>query len=355
MNLFRRGSNPVVGLDIGSSAIKLVQLREHKRGYSLEKCGIKLLDPELIVDGAVMDSGRVTERLKELLAEQRVKACDAVLSVSGNAVIVKKINVPAMTEQELEESIKWEAEQYIPFDINDVSMDFQILGGTEGGDAQQMSVLLVAVKKDRLNEYGALATDAGLTPVIMDVDAFALENMYGVNYAPGENEYTVLVNIGAAAMNINVVRGGVFAFSRDIGMGGNRYTEAIQKELSVGYDEAERAKKQEPVEGVDPDAVGRVITAIHQDVAAEVVRSIDYFKTTTGIDHVDSILLSGGCAKTVGLPEVIAEKTGVRVETANPFARIDVNPKRFPRDFLGEFAPMAAVGVGLATRRVGDR
>jgi len=197
--MFLQRAQPVIGLDIGSSAIKLLQLKSTKKGYILEKFGIKTIDPELIVDGAVMDAGRVIDALKELLREQAVKAKDVVISVSGHSVIVKKINVPPMTEEELEESIKWEAEQYIPFDINDVNIDFHILGTVEGQDGQpQMNVLLVAAKKDKLNEYISLVSDAGLTPRVVDVDAFAIENMYGVNYGVQESEVVALVNIGAS-------------------------------------------------------------------------------------------------------------------------------------------------------------
>ncbi|MCI0529122.1 MAG: pilus assembly protein PilM, partial [Nitrospira sp.] len=174
---------PLVGLDIGSSTVKLIQMTETKKGYSLEKFGITPLDPELIVDGTVMDAGRVTDAIRQLVAEQKIKVKEVALSVSGHSVIVKKIQVPVMSEDELEESIKWEAEQYIPFDINDVNIDFHILGQAEGTEnREQMSVVLVAVKKDKLNEYTALITEAGLAPVIVDVDAFTLENMYYANY-----------------------------------------------------------------------------------------------------------------------------------------------------------------------------
>ncbi|MGH7273767.1 MAG: type IV pilus biogenesis protein PilM, partial [Nitrospiria bacterium] len=255
---------PLVGLDIGSSTIKLVQMDETKRGHSLEKFGIIALDPELIVDGTVMDAGRVTDAIRQLVAEQNTKVRDVALAVSGHSVIVKKIQVPIMSEDELEESIKWEAEQYIPFDINDVNIDFQILDNHEGAESRdQMSVVLVAVKKDKLNEYTALITEAGLTPAVVDVDAFSLENMYSINYDIREGEVAALVNIGASVMNINIVKNGHYAFTRDISIGGNRYTETVQKELSLSFAEAEKAKKGEKVEGVNPEALNTVIETVN--------------------------------------------------------------------------------------------
>lgn len=354
--MFRRKSGALVGLDIGSNTIKLVQLSETKRGYRLEKFGMAQLDPELIVDGTVMDAGRVAEVIRALVAEQKVKVKDVALSVSGHSVIVKKIHVPYMSEDELEESIRWEAEQYIPFDINDVNIDFHILGSTEGEENRDhMNVVLVAVKKDKLNEYTALVTDAGLTPAIVDVDAFTLENMYCINYEPGESEVTALVNIGASVMNINIVKQGQFVFTRDISIGGNRYTETLQKELNIGYEEAEALKRGERVEEVDPDAARAVVESINSELAAEVVRSFDYFKTTSVHDKVDRVLLSGGCSKTPGLAGFLSDQLSIPVEMANPFNRIEINPDAFDAQYLRDVGPQAAVGVGLAIRRVGDR
>ncbi|MBI3610662.1 MAG: type IV pilus assembly protein PilM [Nitrospirae bacterium] len=349
-------ARPLFGLDIGSSAIKVVQLRETRRGYHLEKFGIKPLAPEMIVDGTVMDAGRVVDTLKELLAEQKIKLKDAAISISGHSVIVKKINLPAMTEEELEESIKWEAEQYIPFDINDVNIDFHILGTAEGQDRQpQMSVLLIAAKKDKLNEYTSVVAEAGLTPLVVDVDAFTIENMYGVNYDIQENEAVALVNIGASVMNINILKGGMSAFTRDISIGGNRYTEMIQKELNLGYSDAEKAKMTENPEAVNPEALSAVINAVHAEVAGEVARSIDYFKTTSMQENIDKVVLCGGAANMKGMAAFLGERLGVAVELANPFSRIEIDKKAFDPEQLREVAPQAAVGVGLAIRKLGDR
>ena len=349
-------SKPLFGLDIGSSAIKVVQLKETKRGYYLERFGIKELAPEMIVDGTVMDAGRVVEALKELLSEQKIKLKDVAISISGHSVIVKKINLPLMSEEELEESIKWEAEQYIPFDINDVNIDFHILGTGEGqGDQPQMNVLLIAAKKDKLNEYTSLVAEAGLTPMIVDVDAFTIENMYGINYDANENEVVALVNIGASVMNINILKNSMSAFTRDISVGGNRYTETIQKELNLSYQDAEKAKMADKLGDVNPEAITAVINTVNTEVAGEITRSIDYFRTTSAQENLDKLLLCGGAAKVKGLAALLGERLGVSVELANPFNKIEIDKKLFDPDQILELAPQAAVGVGLAMRKIGDR
>ena len=347
---------PLFGLDIGSSAIKVVQLKEKKSGYALEKFGIKPLAPEMIVDGTVMDATSVGGVIKELLAEQKIKLRDVAISISGHSVIVKKINLPAMTEDELEESIKWEAEQYIPFDINDVNIDFHILGTVEGQDGQpHMNVLLVAAKKDKLNEYTSLVADAGLNPRVVDVDSFAIENMYGMNYGVQEGEVVALVNIGASVMNINILKNTMSSFTRDISIGGNRYTETIQKELNLSYPDAEQAKRLEHPEGVNAESLAAVINAVNTEVAGEVTRSIDYFKTASAQENIDKVVLCGGAARTRGLIALMGERLGVPVELADPFHQVEIDKKTFNVEEVREMAPQAAVGVGLAIRKMGDR
>lgn len=349
-------TKPVFGLDIGTSSIKMAQLIETRSGYKLQKLGIKELDPELIVDGAVMDAGRVVDAMKELMAEQKVKTKDVAISVSGHSVIVKKINIPHMTEEELEESIKWEAEQYIPFDVDDVNVDFHILGQGETAESQsEMSVLLVAAKKDKLSEYTSLVTEIGLNPVVVDVDAFAIENMFSINYDVRPDEATVLVNIGASVMNINILRGGTSTFTRDISIGGNRYTEMLQREFNLSFEEAEKAKRLEQIDGVDAGAVPGLLNTVNAEIVSEIVRSIDYFRTTSTFENIDRVVLCGGSAKVSGIPELLNERMGVPIEVADPFSRVEVDSKLFDPDYIQDIAPLASVVIGLAIRTVGDR
>ena len=220
----------LVGLDIGSSGIKLVQLKESRGRYILQKFGFKPLEPEVIVDGTVMDEGRVVSAIKELFEETNIKVKQVAVSISGHAVIIKKISLPPMPDEELEGQVRLAAEQYIPFDINEVNIDFSVLPSSEAaGDTQgEMSIILVAAKKDKINELTELVKGAGLLPLVMDVDAFAIENMHAINYPVSQEDTTALVNIGASVMNINIVRGGTSLFTRDIPIGGT----AIRKPFS---------------------------------------------------------------------------------------------------------------------------
>ena len=349
--LFSRKTDPVA-LDIGSTFIKLVQLKGSEKSYQLVKFGMIPLPPEVIVEGAVMDAGRVVEAIKELLAQQKVSTKSVVISVSGSSVIIKRVSVADMTDEELAESIKWEAEQYIPFSIDDVNIDFQKLGpaATEG----QADVLLVAVKKDKINDYINLVKEAGLEPVVMDVDAFALANMYELNYEmePGA---TALLNIGASVMNINILRDGISIFTRDITVGGNRYTEALQRDFGLSYEDAEKVKRGEDVEGADKEQLAAAIATVTEDIAAETQRSFEFFRSTTGNEQVARVLVSGGCARIGQFSAILSERLEIPVEVTNPFKNLKIDPKRFDPALIEEAAPLCAVAVGLAMRRPGDR
>ncbi len=349
--LFSKKIEPIA-LDIGSTFIKLVQLKGSGKNFSLTKFGMVPLPPEVIVEGAVMDANRVSEAIKELLAAHKVKTKEVVLSVSGSSVIIKRVSIADMTEEELSESIKWEAEQYIPFSIDDVNVDFQKIGA--GAAEGQADVLLVAVKKDKINDYVNLVKDAGLEPVVVDVDAFALANMYELNYE-AEGGITALLNIGASVMNINILRDGMSIFTRDITVGGNRYTEALQRDAALSYEDAERVKRGEGVAAADTEQVSGILAAVTEDIVGEIQRSFDFFRSTTGSDRVSRVLVAGGCAKIPQFTRILSERLEMPVDVLNPFKNIKVDPKHFNAASISESAPLAAVAVGLAMRRPGDR
>jgi len=348
-------SKKLIGLDIGTSSIKVVMLKELSRGYQLVNLGIEQLPPEVIVDGAIMDAAIVVDAIQKVIRAQKIKIKEVAIAVSGSSVIVKKIPLPRMSEQELEESIQWEAEQYIPFDIEDVNIDFEILSPAGGSDTGEMDVVLVAVKKDKVNDYASLATQAGLEPAVVDVDGFALSNQYEKNYGIDPNEVIALIDIGAGVMNINVIQNGVHGLYRDIPIGGNHYTDAIQKDMNVSYDQAEAAKMGETIEGVSEQEIQEIISSVNESVAMEIQRSFDYFKATSSNERLDRIVLTGGCSKVKGLPEFLSEKLGVPVERGNPYRNIVYNEKQFDSNFIADVSPMCAVVVGLAMRKVGDR
>ncbi|MGE5172916.1 MAG: type IV pilus assembly protein PilM [Betaproteobacteria bacterium] len=349
--LFFKKLEPI-GLDIGSAFIKLVQVKGSNKNYQLVKFGMVPLPPEAIVEGAVMDAGRVVEAIKELLASQKVTTKEVVISVSGSSVIIKRVSVAEMTDEELAESIKWEAEQYIPFSIDDVNVDFQKLG--PGAAEGQADVLLVAVKKDKINDYMNIVKEVGLEPVAMDVDAFALANMYELNYG-NEGGTTALLNIGASVMNINILKDGMSIFTRDITVGGNRYTEALQRDFGMTYEDAEKVKRGEWVSGADRDQIAGVVSSVTDDIVSETQRSFEFFRSTTGSDKVSRVLVSGGCAKIENFTATLSERLEISVEVSNPFKNIKIDPKRFDTQLIAESAPLCAVAVGLAIRRPGDR
>src|SRR6267378_3636234 len=307
-------SKLALGLDIGSSSVKLVQLKEAKRGYILEAFGVAALPPEAIVDGALMNSTAIVEAIRGLVSQYKLKNREAAIGVSGHSVIIKKISMPKMSEEELEESIQWEAEQYIPFDVKDVIIDDT-----------------------------SVVSEAGLTPVVVDVDAFAVQNSFEVNYELPKNETIVLVNAGASVCNINVLANGLTTFTRDVTMGGNQFTEEIQKQLNVSYDEAEKLKvggdAAQDSDSVVPQEVERVIQGVADQMAGEIQRSLDFYTATAADSHISRLYLSGGTAKIPALFKVIEQRVGVPVEILNPFKGVEIDNRRFdPNTVMDEAA-----------------
>ncbi|MCB0218052.1 MAG: type IV pilus assembly protein PilM [Chrysiogenetes bacterium] len=355
--LFGKSKN-VIGLDIGTSSVKAVVLKPTKKGYKLLKLGIKPLPSEAIVDGAIMNASAVADTILELVAELKIKEKEVATSVSGHSVIIKKINLPFMDSEQLQESIKYEAEQYVPFDINDVNLDFQILS-REPDEGGNMDVLLVAAKRDLINDYTAVVAEAGLNAAIIDIDAFTLENMYEVNYEINEGEIVALVNIGAAVTTINVVQSGVSVFTRDVATGGNILTEEIQKQLNVSYEEAETLKvgkrADEAGDEVIPQEVSNIINTVVDQVVGDVQKSIDFFLATAADQAISKVYLAGGSCKIPGLARALQERINIPVELANPFNSVQFDEKEYSTEYLAEVGPQAAVAVGLAVRRVGDK
>ena len=345
-----------VGLDIGTSAVKLCQLKENKGRYQLQTFGMIALPPEAIVDGALMNSTAIVDAVRELFDSQNVKNKDVAIAISGHSVILKKIPLPVMTPEELEESIQWEAEQYIPFDINDVNIDVHILNPNT--DQGQMDVLLVAAKKDMINDYVSVVTEAGLDPVVMDVDALSLQNQFELNYDLPVGETICLIDVGAAVININIVSDRISAFTRDIAMGGNQFTEEIQKQLNVSYDEAEELKigghGAEDADSVVPQEVDRIMQEVSDTLANEVQRSLDFYTATSADAQISRIFLSGGVAKVQTVGRTIEGRTGIPVEVVDPFRSIDTGGRGLDPVFLQSVGPSAAIAVGLALRAAGD-
>jgi type IV pilus assembly protein PilM len=355
---FSFNSNSVVGLDIGSSTVKAVELAIKGKGrdFELTHLGVAKLPSESIVQGAFLNSTAIVDTIREAIDNAKIKTKNVAAAVSGHSVIVKKVNLPVMSRDELDEQIRWEAEQYIPFDVNEVNLDFQILNDGEGDDGDgQMGVLLVAAKKDLIDDYVQVITEAGLMPAVIDVASFAVENTFSGNYDAAPSDVVALVNIGAEVVNINILADGAPAFTRDITTAGNHYTEEIQKALSVSFDEAERIKlggrAQEDSQDVVPQEVEQAMQSVSETVIGEISRSLDFFAATTADSSISRVVLSGGGANVAGFEKAFHERTGLPVEIMNPFTRM-VPSSKFEAEFLEEVGPSLGVGVGLAMRRV---
>jgi type IV pilus assembly protein PilM len=353
--LFRK-QKPVVGLDIGSSAVKAVELKASGKGWKVVAFGIEPLPPDTIVDGAIIDGTAVADAIRRLFERLGIKNRDVAASLSGNAVIVKKITLPAMTDAELATSITWEAEQYIPFDIQDVNLDYQILTRPPKGAAPgaTMDVLLVAAKKETIADYTGVIAQAGRVPAIVDVDAFALQNAYEVNYGT-RDAIVALLNIGASAININIVRGDQSLFTRDVPIGGNAYTEALQKDFQIAHESADLLKRGYPADGLDPTQTGPSLQMVTEAVLLEVQKTLDFFRGTTGADHIDLLLVTGGGSQVAGLVEALQERLGYPVEVLDPFKTVSFDAAKFGVPVISEAAAASSVAVGLALRRMGDR
>jgi type IV pilus assembly protein PilM len=305
------------------------------------------------VQGAFLNSSAIVEGIREAIEKAKIRTKNVAAAVSGHSVIVKKVSLPVMTRDELDEQIRWEAEQYIPFDVNEVNLDFQILNG--GGGEGQMEVLLVAAKKDLVDDYVQVIREAGLVPAAIDVAAFAVENAFEANYDVRPDEVVALVNIGAQVVNINIISNGAPAFTRDITTAGNQYTEEIQKALSISFDEAERIKlggrRSENSQEVVPQEVEQAMRTVTETVIGEISRSLDFFSATSADSRIERIVLCGGGASVAGLQAAFQARNGGKVEIMDPLARM-LPSSKFEANYLDEVAPALGVGVGLALRRM---
>ena len=356
--MFFSRNQPLIGVDIGSHSIKLVQLKRISKGYQLLHFGVMPLAPEAIVDGVIMNAGAVVEALRNLLRMEKIKATEVATAISGQSVIVKKIRVPQMTEKELTENIQWEAEQHIPFEISEVNIDFQILSPIEasnGNTGNQIDVLLVAARKSKVDDYTNIILESGLQPVVIDTNVFALENEYEINNDI-EDKIIALIDIGASTMSINVLKSNVTLFQRDIAIGGHRYTSALQKEFGIKYEQAEALKMGVGFsENRGKEKVLSLMAVISEEIGEEIQRSLEFFRSTTGEEMIDKMVISGGCARIKGLDRFLSDRLGLPVEIANPFQRLNYSERIFDPEYLRDMAPVAAVGVGLALRRMKDR
>jgi type IV pilus assembly protein PilM len=346
--MFGLGSKAIVGLDIGSSAIKAVELKRTKGDVEVAHLGLEGLATDVVVDSMIMDSPSVASVISSIFAENAIKSKAIATSVSGHSVIVKRIAVPVMRDDELADGIQAEAAQHIPFDIGDVNIDYQVLA--DGATGPQMDVLLVAVKKDKILNYTNVLSMAGKAPAIVDIDVFAVQNCYEYNYDPSPNSTVALLNLGASVMNIAIVKGTTWLFSRDVSVGGNQYTDSLQKELDLSYDDAEGFKLGAKVGTVSEDAKAPILQQVTEIIVLEIQKTFDFFRATAGGDHIERIYMAGGSSKVTGLIEALRQEFAIPVDYLNPFQKITY-PDDAPMAALIQHNPgQFAVSVGLALR-----
>jgi type IV pilus assembly protein PilM len=346
--------NQLVGLDIGSRSIKAAEVSENKKGYVLSKFGIVDIAPGLIEDGAIKNPEAVADALRSLFKSYGIKNHSVAISIGGYSVIVKKISVQNTTEAQLQDTIHFEAEQYIPFDINDVNLDFQILGENEN-NPNQMNVLLVAAKKEMVNDYVNLAELAGLEPRVIDVDAFALQNTFDLNYEPAPEENIALIDIGASKTSLNILKGSNSVFMRDVSLGCGQINQKIVGLIECSSEEAEAIKFGEGSEKITAESLSDIISSVVTDWCTEIRRALDFFYSTYPDDQIKRIFLSGGGGNIQELRQLLSVETSAQVVTINPFQRFYIDSEKFDTEYLEKIAPQASICMGLATRRVDDK
>ena len=343
-----RGKN-LVGVDIGSSSIKICQLNEGRKGLSLLRFAYVPLEPQTVVDGHVMNVGVVVEALMRAFHDQKIRERQVAMSVSGQSVIIRKITIPMMTASELDEQIPWEAEQHIPFDIRDVHIDYDIL--RRRPEAGQMDLLLVAAKRDEINDYAQIAREAKLKPLVIDIDAFTIQNIFEASQGTLPLETIALINVGATLSSLNILSNGVSVFTRDIANGGSSITEEIQKQLSVPYAQAEAYKAGGDERGIVPKVVMDIVHAVADTVAAEIQRSLDFYMATSGETGITKIYLTGGSANLPQLVTAIERRARAPVEVFSPISRVDLSASEINAPLVQKHSMQLAVTLGLGLRK----
>ncbi len=356
----------LVGLDIGSHSIKLVEIEHSKRGRILQNFGLTAIPPGAIVEGSVKDVEAVSAAIKSLFRNLRVRKRNVAVSLSGYAVIAKRIGLEKMGESEIEKAIQEEAEKYIPYDINDVNLDFAVLNPEgvleEGGDqeaestsSKQMDVLLVAAKKEIVDEHVELIRSANLNPVVLDADIFALQNAVEISVDRPDGNY-VIITVGAGELGINVVYRGMSTFSRDSSYGGNQITATIMSEYDVSFEEAERIKLGGmELDNRQEERLAKIVTDEVSAWVKEIKRALDFVAGTYPNEAINEIVLAGGSCRIEGFRPYLEQETNISVVYLNPFRNLITNNKLFDSNYLAYMAPQAGVAVGLALRSIDDK
>jgi type IV pilus assembly protein PilM len=344
MALFGRGKRSV-GLDIGSGFIKMVEVDHSGDQPEVVRVAMRPLLPDAIVEGEIMDPGLVADTVRGLIQEVGLKKKDVVTAVGGHDVIIKKIEMDRMKEAEARQVIRWEAEQHVPFDIKSVELDFQVLDPDAAG--VQMQVLLVAAKRELVENKVSLIMDAGLNPSIIDVDAFALHNAFELNYPEGMRGIVALVNMGHEMTNVNILEDGVPILTRDIPFGSRKLREDLQRERGLTAEQAEDVVQgRGELQGLD-----QFVQTSADEVAVGIERAAAFLMTQQADAGLGRIYLSGGGSRIPGMPQALGSRMGVETQVVNPFERVPVASDAPLNLILDEAGPMLLLPLGLALRK----
>jgi type IV pilus assembly protein PilM len=351
-------SKKILGLDIGSFALKLVELKPKKKGkettYELVALGYEPVPYQSIVEGSIMDSTAVADAIQHIFFESKTKTTSMSFGVSGSSVIVKRIEVQRLSPNEMHEHILWEARPHIPFTPEEVNIDYEILE-TSDVPPDRVAVILAATKKEKLNDYLNVIAIANKRAEIVDLESFAILNSLTVNYDMYNDRTIAIINIGASITNVVIAKNFTPVFVRDIAFGGNQFTDLIQKELNLKYEKAESVKKGRQVDGVSPAAVKPVINLIFNELKGEIRKTFEFYRSNTTEGRIDNILLSGGTSNLDSIIDFFSQEFDIPVEVVNPFNNIEINEKKFDLDFIKEMAPVFNVAMGLALRSVAEQ
>ena len=346
----------LVGLDLGSSLIKAAELRRKGKSdeYALKKFGVAAIPPGSIVDGRIEDMKAIAEAITTLFKTNKIREKNVAIATGGYSVVIKTINMARATEEELHDQIYAEAEQYIPYDIEEVNIDYQVLGESEFSP-EQISVLLVAVKKDLVAEYIDLIDMAGLNPCIIEVDTFALQNIYERLPNIPEDKISMLVDVGASKTSLNIVRGGSSLMMRDNANGIAQIRDEIAAEAECTEEEAEIIISDQKSDLLSADEIKEITLGVVDEWCADIYGMVSTFRSKTKDDDVELVFLSGGGDLIQGFPEALASELNTSVSVLNPFEGVQIDKKRMTESMVNQFAPLASIAIGLGLRRVDDK
>ena len=346
--LFGIGAKSIIGLDIGSSSIKIVELQKKRSGFVMTSFGSVALPEDSIVDGDVINHAAVVEAIKAVVKEASTKTKFVATSVSGASVIIKHIAIPKTLPKDIEDQVYFEAEQYIPFDMTEISLDYQVVQ-EDMGDGK-MDILLVAAKKDFIEKRLSAVRESGLEPEVLDVDSLALANIYWENYEHPEETAALLIDVGASLTKINIVSANSTLFTRDVAIGGKNLTSEIQNKMNISFQEAEGLKLDASASGQAPEEMAPIVSAIVENIVLEVRRSLDFFMAASTPYQVSAVYLSGGSCHIPGLSTALEEMIGLPIVFLNPFNQIQASGRGFNEEFLAAISSSVAICMGLALR-----